>query len=114
MQHGLQKVFGQLGGQPVPLGSQVGVGGIIELVGGALLVFGLLTRPAAFIMSGTMAVAYFQMHMLPAMDKDPNWFWPIVNKGESAALYSFVFLFLAVAGAGPWSIDALIAKRKNP
>lgn len=114
MQHGLQKVFGMLGGQVVPLGSQVGVGGILELVGGALLILGLFTRPVAFLLSGMMAVAYFQMHMIPAMEKDSNWFWPIVNKGESAALYCFVFLFLAAAGAGPWSIDALLAKRRNP
>jgi putative oxidoreductase len=115
MQHGLQKMFGMLGGQVPPTGSQIWVGGLIELVGGALFILGLFVRPAAFLMAGTMAVAYFQMHMLPAMRKgEADWFWPVVNKGESAALYCFVFLFFLVAGAGAWSFDAMIAKRRNP
>jgi putative oxidoreductase len=107
MQHGLQKVFGMLGKEAVPLATQAGVAGVIELVGGALLILGLFTRPAAFIMSGTMAVAYFMAHA-------PGGFWPIVNKGELAALYAFVFLFLSAAGAGPVSLDALIGKKQNP
>lgn len=106
MQHGLQKVFGLLGKEAVPsLASQAGVGGIIELVGGALLLVGLFTRPVAFLLSGTMAVAYFQFHA-------PGGFWPVVNKGELAALYCFVYLFISAAGAGPWSLDALLGKGK--
>lgn len=107
MQHGLQKVFGLLGKDAVPtLASQAGVGGLIELIGGGLLVLGLFTRPVAFLLSGTMAVAYFQFHA-------PGGFWPVVNKGELAALYCFVYLFISAAGAGPWSIDALLKKGKD-
>jgi putative oxidoreductase len=73
--------------------------GVIELIGGALLVIGLFTRPAAFILSGMCAVAYFYAHA-------PRGFFPIANGGELAALYCFVFLYLAAAGPGPWSADA--------
>jgi putative oxidoreductase len=106
MQHGLQKVFGLLGAkeQP-PLMSQAGIGGIIELVGGGLFLLGLFTRPVAFILSGTMAVAYFQFHA-------PGGFWPVVNKGELAALYCFVFLFFTAAGAGPLSLDAMLRRKR--
>ncbi len=107
MQHGLQKVFGMLGKEAVPLATQAGVGGLIELVGGALLLVGLLTRPIAFICAGTMAVAYFQFH------EGYKVFWPVLNKGELAALYCFVFLFLSVAGAGPWSLDAVLSKKRE-
>lgn len=104
--HGAQKLFGFLAppGAPGPaLYSQIWIGGVIEFVGGLLLMLGLLTRPAAFILSGTLAVAYFQMHA-------PGGFWPLQNKGELAALYSFVFLFLAVAGGGEWSVDRLLRR----
>jgi putative oxidoreductase len=74
--------------------------GWIELIGGALLAVGLFTRFSAFILSGEMAVAYFTAHA-------PGGFFPLVNKGELAVLYCFVFLYLAVAGGGPWSIDRL-------
>jgi len=106
--HGAQKLFGLFGGKAVPtIASQAGVGGIIEFFGGLLLFVGLFTRPVAFLLSGTMAVAYFQFHQ-------PGGTWPIENKGELAALYAFVFLFLSAAGAGPWSLDALFGKgRRN-
>jgi putative oxidoreductase len=77
-----------------------GVAGLIELIGGALIVLGLFTRPAAFIISGMTAVAYFYAHA-------PAGFFPILNRGELAALYCFVFLYLAAAGGGAWSIDRL-------
>ncbi|MFG1297327.1 DoxX family protein [Xanthobacter variabilis] len=80
--------------------SRFGVAGIIELVGGVLLALGLFTRPVAFLLSGQMAVAYFMVHA-------PQNFFPILNGGELAALYSFVFLYLAVAGGGAWSLDKL-------
>lgn len=108
MQHGLQKVFGVLVPTPAPgapsshgtfsLLSLAGVAGILEFFGGLIVLLGLFTRPAAFILSGLMAVAYFMGHA-------PGGFWPILNRGELAALYSFVFLYLAVAGGGEWSLD---------
>jgi putative oxidoreductase len=79
--------------------------GWFEFFGGLLILFGLFTRPTAFIMSGFMAVAYFMAHA-------PGGFWPIVNKGEPAVLYCFVFLYLSVAGGGPWSVDKLL--RRGP
>jgi len=84
-----------------------GAAGLIELVGGILLVFGLFTRPVAFILSGTMAVAYFYAHF-------PKGFFPLLNGGELAALYCFVFLFVAAAGGGAWSVDELRARNKQP
>ena len=83
---------------PTMLWSLGGVAGLIELVGGALLLLGLFTRPVAFLLSGLMAFAYFIAHA-------PRDFWPIVNGGELAALYCFLFLYLAAAGGGPWSFD---------
>ena len=107
MQHGLQKVFGFPAGpqpQPTPpLLSMMGFVGILELVGGILLIIGLFTRPAAFILSGLLAVAYFMAHA-------PQDFWPVLNKGELAALYSFVFLYLAAAGGGEWSLDRMLRR----
>ncbi len=102
LEHGLSKLFGF---PPVPemgkieLISLIGLSGILEFVGGLLLILGLFTRPTAFILSGEMAVAYFMVHA-------PRGFYPILNEGESAIIYCFVFLYLAAAGAGPWSIDA--------
>ena len=104
--HGAQKLFGFLAPpniQGPPVISQMGIGGILEFFGGLLLLVGLFTRPVAFILCGMMAVAYFQMHA-------PGGFWPLQNKGELAALYSFVFLFLAVAGGGEWSVDRLLRR----
>lgn len=103
MQHGAQKLFGLLTVQPgatPPLLSMMGVAGVLEFFGGLLILLGLFTRPVAFLLSGEMAVAYFMAHA-------PQGFWPVLNRGELAALYSFVFLYLAVAGGGPWSVDHL-------
>lgn len=83
--------------------SQIWIGGILEVFGGALLLLGLFTRPVAFILAGEMAVAYFQFHA-------PQSFWPIVNGGVSAALYCFVWLYFSAVGAGPWSLDAKLGK----
>jgi len=103
--HGAQKILGVLTTpehQP-PVGSQLWFGGIIELVGGILIALGLFTRPAALLASGTMAVAYFQFHWKLALG---SWkFLPIVNGGEPAVLYCFVFLVFAVSGAGALSLD---------
>lgn len=113
MQHGAQKVFGLLRppGQPgapqshgeFVLLSLPGIAGVLEFFGGALLLLGLFTRPVAFILSGLLAVAYFMSHA-------PGGFWPILNRGELAALYSFVFLYLAAAGGGAWSLDRLLGR----
>lgn len=102
MQHGAVKLLGipaPLFGE-IPLLSLMGVAGVLELFGGLLLLLGLFTRPVAFILSGQMAVAYFMAHAAQGV-------WPILNKGELAVLYSFVFLYLFVAGGGPWSVDNL-------
>ncbi|HTY17007.1 MAG TPA: DoxX family protein [Myxococcota bacterium] len=100
MSHGLQKVLGMFGGAPAAAPPFVvyGAGGI-ELVAGALIAIGLFTRWAAFIASGEMAVAYWMAH-------GTNAFHPIVNKGELAVVYCFVFLFIAAHGSGIWSVDA--------
>jgi putative oxidoreductase len=86
--------------------SQVWFAGVLEFYGGALLVLGLCTRPVAFLLSGLMAVAYFQSHA-------PNGFWPLVNGGSDAVLYCFVWLYFAAAGAGPWSLDAAIGRARG-
>jgi len=100
MAHGMQKWLGfpVPPPSPVTLTSLAGAAGMLELVGGPLILIGLFTRPVAFVLSGLMAFAYFIAHA-------PGGFWPIVNRGELAALYSFVFLYLAAAGGGPWSVD---------
>jgi len=105
--HGAQKMFGWFGGLPpgVKLEGLVLGAGIIELVGGALIAVGLFTKPAAFISSGEMAVAFFKGHF-------PAAFWPLQNHGEPAVLNCFIFLFLWAAGAGPWSLDEMLARRK--
>src|SRR5262245_2397504 len=103
--HGSQKLLGMpapMPGGPVDLQSLMGAAGIVELTGGALLLIGFLTRPVAFLLSGEMAVAYFLMHSAKS-------FWPLVNGGELAVLYCFLFLFFAAVGAGPLSADALVA-----
>lgn len=97
--HGLQKLFGMYGAQQVPLASLFGVAGLIELVGGALIMIGFAAPIAAFIASGEMAYAYFSQHQ-------PNGTWPIENQGELAALYAFIFLYVAARGSGIWSVDA--------
>jgi putative oxidoreductase len=103
--HGVQKIFGWLGGMgghgaKVPLHSLAGLAGGIETVGGILIVFGLFTPFVAFILSGEMAFAYFRVHA-------PHGFFPIRNGGELAVLYCFIFLYFAAAGAGPLSADAV-------
>lgn len=107
MQAGTVKLFGwpmaMPGGGSPPLMSQVGIGALLEFVGGALLLVGLFTRPVAFILSGEMAVAYFQFHQ-------PNGFWPVVNQGQPAVLYCFIWLYISARGAGPWSLDALLRR----
>ena len=99
MFHGLQKLMGMFGGTVMPTGSMPWIAGVIELVGGILILIGLLTRLAAFICSGEMAAAYFMVHQ-------PKGTWPIENAGELAALYCFAFLYIAARGAGIWSADA--------
>jgi putative oxidoreductase len=109
MLHGTQKLFGFPPGQmpgTVELMSQMGLAGILEVFGGAAIVLGLLTRPVAFLLSGEMAVAYFQAHF-------PRGFYPTSNGGDPAVLYCFIFLYFVFAGAGAWSIDAMIARSKH-
>jgi putative oxidoreductase len=103
MMHGGQKLLGWFAeadwqGAP-PIGSLFWVAGVLELVGGALVMLGLGTRIVAFILSGEMAVAYFQFHY-------PQDFWPTTNGGISAVLYCFLWLYFSAAGAGAWSLDA--------
>ncbi len=109
MIHGTQKLFAfpaaGPGGGPAPLMSQFGFIGLLELVFGGLIAIGLFTRIAAFLASGEMAVAYFKVHA-------PNGFWPIMNQGELAVLYCFVFLYFAFAGPGPWSVDAMFGRSR--
>ncbi len=102
--HGWQKMFGVLGKPPADEG-QMWIGGLIELVGGTLIALGLATRAAAFLASGTMAVAYIQFHW--KLDLDER-FFPVKNGGELALVYCFLFLFMTVRGSGPVSIDRLI------
>ena len=87
------------GGGTAPIGSLPGIAGLLESVGGVLLLAGLFTRPVAFILSGEMAVAYFIGHA-------PHGFWPVLNQGHPAILFCFVWFYLSAAGAGPWSLDA--------
>ena len=101
---GTMKLFGWPMGMPpdggtATLMSQVGIGGLLEVVGGGLMLVGLFTRPVAFILSGEMAVAYFQFHA-------PQGFWPMMNGGIPAVLFCFIWLYFSAAGAGPWSLDA--------
>ena len=109
LQHGSQKLFGIPGsGQQTAtfsLLSLMGVAGLLEFFGGLLILVGLFTRPVAFILSGQMAVAYFMAHAKQG-------FLPIMNRGELAVLYCFVFLYLSVAGGGSWSIDHCLLRRE--
>ena len=105
LEHGLQKLFGALGKEAVELASLSGVAGILEFGGGLLIILGLYTRPAAFILSGQMAVAYWMVHGLQS-------FWPVVNGGEKAALYCFIFLFLWGWGGGSFSIDGIRQQKR--
>ena len=107
---GTMKVFGWPPGPPDmppfdPL-TQVGIGGLLEVIGGACIVLGLLTRPVSFVLAGEMAVAYWQFHA-------PASIYPTVNGGIPAVLYCFLFLYLMFAGAGAWSLDGWIARRRG-
>lgn len=109
---GSMKLFAFPAGMPPDGGtahfpSQMWIGGVLECFGGALIFVGLFTRPVAFILSGMMAVAYFQFHF-------PQGFWPILNGGVDAALYCFVWLYFSAAGAGPWSLDSLLRRGGPP
>lgn len=99
MAHGTQKILGFPTGMSPDAFSIFWIAGVLELIGGALLVIGLFTRPVAFVMSGLMAFAYFMVHA-------PQSFFPTVNGGDAAILYCFVFLYLTFAGPGPLSVDA--------
>lgn len=107
---GTMKIFNYpplpAGVPPIELMSQTGIGGILEIVLGALIVIGLFTRPAAFVASGVMAVAYFQFHA-------PNGFFPTVNNGTPAVLLCFIFFYLVFSGAGVWSVDHALARRRE-
>ncbi len=106
-QHGAQKMFGVLGREEAAeLFSRAGLAGVIELVGGVLIMIGLCTSWAAFLASGTMAVAYFLVHF-------PRGFWTVENGGELAVLYCFVFLFMAAKGDGPLSVGGAMGKGKS-
>ena len=104
MLSGTSKLFAFPAGMPPDGGTaafmtQVWIGGVLEAFGGGMILIGLFTRPIAFILSGMMAVAYFQFHA-------PGGFWPTVNGGVAAVIYCFVWLYFSAAGAGPWSVDA--------
>jgi putative oxidoreductase len=112
MQHGVQKLFGLLAnparpwtGTP-PVLSQMWIAGVLETFGGALIVLGLFTRPVAFVLAGEMAFAYFLAHA-------PRGFWPVRNGGEAVVLFCFVFLHLFAVGAGPFSADDLLRRRRE-
>jgi len=106
MAHGTAKLFQYPAAMgPVELLSLHGLAAVLEAFGGALLLVGLFTRPVVFILSGMMAFAYFMAHA-------SGGFFPLVNHGELAVLYCFVFLYLAVAGGGPWSLDAMLRQKQ--
>ena len=106
IQHGTQKMFGFPAEARVPyeIFTRNGAAGILEVVGGALLLVGLFTRPTAFVMSGLMAFAYFLVHA-------PGGFWSLPNGGDLAIVYCFAFLYLSAAGGGKWSLDRLLRGR---
>ena len=107
IEHGMMKLFNfppSTMFEGVKLFSLIGVAGTLELVGGALLLIGLFTRPVAFILAGEMAFAYFMAHA-------PKSFYPALNEGEPAILFCFIFLYLAAAGGGAWAVDNLIGKK---
>ena len=102
-------LFGWFGGMPgasgaPPMISQMGIGGLLEFFGGIAIVLGVQTRPVAFLLSGTMAVAYWQFHAL-------NGAWPVQNQGMPAILFCFIFLYMAAQGGGDWSLDAVIRRK---
>jgi putative oxidoreductase len=107
MMNGAQKLFGSFGGNAVPIASMPGAAGVIEFVGGLLIMFGLLTGIAAFIASGEMAFAYFIVHF-------PMGGWPIQNGGQLSVLFCFIFLFIAARGPGILSLDSVFFARSAP
>ncbi|MBI4880263.1 MAG: DoxX family protein [Planctomycetes bacterium] len=112
LQAGGMKIFDWFGGVPAQYGghpammSQTWIGGVLEFYGGAAILLGLFTQPVAVILSGEMAVAYFQFHQ-------PGGAWPIQNHGEPAVLLCFIFLLLASHGAGSWSLDGLVGRKRQ-
>jgi putative oxidoreductase len=100
-------MFGGMGGHgaPAAFGSLLWVAGVLESIGGLAILIGLCTRPVAFVLCGEMAVAYFRSHF-------PRGIWPILNGGELAVLYCFVYLYLFAAGPGPLSVDRLVRRAK--
>jgi len=111
-QAGSMKIFGLFGGMPpgtppIEPMSQIWIGGWLEVIGGLLIMLGFFTRPTAFILSGEMAVAYWQFHF------NPNAFWPVQNQGVPAVLYCFLYLYMAARGGGDWSLDALLHRKRR-
>jgi putative oxidoreductase len=110
IEHGTNKMFGwpPTGRSPIPyvLASMNGVAGVLETLGGTLILIGLFTRPVAFVLAGEMAVAYFKVHIVRSI-------FPIANGGDNVVMFCFTYLYLFFAGAGPWSVDALLARRKS-
>jgi putative oxidoreductase len=104
--HGAQKLFGVLGGHAELSDPEGLMAGIIEFVGGSMIALGLSSSYAAFVASGEMAMAYFKAHAARGL-------WPIMNRGELAVVYSFLFLYIASRGSGSFSVDTVIAKRRN-
>jgi putative oxidoreductase len=107
VEHGLMKLVqfpAAMPGEPHPLPAILLAAGVIEAVGGSLIAIGLYTRAAAFVASGEMAAAYFMAHL-------PHGFWPAINQGDLAITWCFLFFYLVFAGAGPWSLDAVIRRR---
>jgi putative oxidoreductase len=98
--------FGGIPGGAPPVMSQIGIGKLLEFFGGAAIALGLFTRPVAFLLSGEMAVAYWQFHA-------PGGVWPIVNHGEPAVLFCFIYLYMSARGGGDWSLDAWIRRRRG-
>jgi putative oxidoreductase len=109
MAHGTAKLLGfpatEMFATPPEVGTLIWIAGVLELVGGALLALGLFTRPVAFVLSGEMAFAYFLGHA-------PQAAFPVQNGGDAPILFCFVFLYIAAAGGGPWSLDSVLFKRR--
>ena len=111
IQYGSTKILGwpaevMPGGGTAPLASLAGAAGLIELIGGALALVGLFTRPVAFLLSGQMAVAYFKGHA-------GGGFWPVLNGGAPAVIFCFVWFYISAAGGGPWSLDAVMRRTRR-